>query len=242
MKPYGIGSLPSASWRGVRGRESGLLQVARPETVASLQRSIEQSTVKSAREFFSPAFRVEAPGYGIAPLPNQGSPVAAMRGGLAGLDGWWSANDTCAENGMNWDDVRILQNQIKLRLDRVSPGIKATCAAILTQTDPKSSMPICQRISLLQQALSAAINDIRAQEGNLPKDASGAVVRGSADSKLPSDVNPAQVTKDSVPDAGFLPMVFPNGWSNPTRYVITAGVAAVTVGLITGVIALGGRK
>lgn len=241
MKPYGIGSLPSASWRGVRGREIGLLQVARPVATAALTRSIDEKTKAAAREFFSPAFRVEAPGYGIAPLPNQGSPVAAMgaqSGAISGLGAWYNpftwGEEKATCNGIGWDEVRGLRNQIKFRLDRVTPGIKVTCESILKQTDEYATMPMCQRIDMLQQALSAAINDIRAQEGRSAKP--------HVDLGLPSNVKAEQVTPDSVPDAGFLPMVFPNEWSNTARYAVTAGVAALAVGLVTGVIAFGGRK
>lgn len=249
MSAYGIGTLPSASWRGVRGRENGLLRAAQPTTITPLKDSIDASTQRAAREFFSPAFRVEASGYGIAPRANDGSVVSVIGAqGFRGLDGMmvgFKAGTAAPE--CTYEAVRGLENQLKMRLPYVSAGIRVTCEAILAQVATTSgffgrrlgNMTDCERIGLLQQALSAAINDIRAQEGLAPKDASGKVVTAtgtrapSPDTvQLSKDISPQEVRLDSIPDAGFLPMVFPNSWANTTRIAVTAGVGVLVLAAI----------
>lgn len=96
-----FGTLPTTNWRGVRGRENGLLRQARPASTRELTQNIENAKVRGAAQFFSPAFRVEAPGYGIAPPPSMGSAVSSLSGlglvNVAWCDSFEQAIETLAE-------------------------------------------------------------------------------------------------------------------------------------------------
>lgn len=85
--PSGFGALSNA-WRPVRGRESGLMNRGYGGT--TVKQAVDANTRQAAARFFSPAFQVQAAGYGIAPLPSNGAPISAMGANGSGFGdlGW----------------------------------------------------------------------------------------------------------------------------------------------------------
>lgn len=113
------------------------------------------SPVAATKPIYSPTFNVVAAGYGIAPPANVGEPISALRG--LGAD---------CDEGV----VKGIRDNLTSMLPRLSPGIQVTVTNILKQTE--GTFTQCSfRLNLLEQARSAAVNDLRAQAGAAPKTA-----------------------------------------------------------------------
>jgi hypothetical protein len=121
-----------------------------------LQRAIDKATNKSAREFFSPAFKVGAAGYGIAPQPTNGTYL--LGGGLAGFGA------TC-----DWDDVKATASIVEQKSNRpeLNEGLRVTARALVKSA--RSGYGNCNDLmSQLQQILDAMSADLRATAGLEP--------------------------------------------------------------------------
>jgi hypothetical protein len=109
--PSGFGALSNA-WRPVRGREAGLANRGRGG--ATVQQAVAANTSAAAARFFSPAFQVQAAGYGIAPRASDGAPIAAMGASGSGFgDLGWAQTAFCDK----FDEALDTLGELVKRLD-----------------------------------------------------------------------------------------------------------------------------
>lgn len=173
----GLGNIPPVR-RWETARVVGTTSVPLPTAY------YDRGRLERPAPFFTPAFRMEAAGYGAAPRANSGEAIAALRG-LSGIGDWW--------NPMTWGekvaaalepsacemDVKNLRTQVTNRLVTASPALKETLQGALSAS-ANPDLPCETRKATLIQALAAAINEVRLADGRKPLSPEDMALTGGA--------------------------------------------------------------